>query len=525
MDLLLLGKEPISADSPAGSDVRYEPEFEALQAEIDKLSSPSDSETMDWTKVEKLASEILATKAKDLLVASYFAVAQVHTNQVEGFAAGLGIYRDLLDQFWEGLFPAKKRMKGRIAAIEWWLEKSEGALMSLKVAPLPAERIEALRQDIKQIDSFLREHLDEPPLLRPLERFLESVPIQAEERTVPEPGTPAAPEEAPTAAPAAKPRETAPPSAPSEPGEITSVADAEKVLDAAIGSIRRAGAYLLQENLANAQGYRLSRMSAWAMIEGMPSDTDGQTIVPPPDPGIRNVLEELKEKGNWEALAESAEQRVPEFIFWLDLNRFVAEALVGLGDSYHDAHDVICQETAAFVNRLAGVERLSFSDGIPFADADTQQWLRGISLGGGAGMSGPVADGGSEDDGDMAKAIEKAHGLAKKKKLAEAVLLLQQGLRGSFSRKHQLLWRLGLSQLLLNAKKPHLALPQLESVLEDIDGHGLEQWDPDLALKGLKMVWIGFGTRSDEAGKDQATGVLNRIAKLAPAEALRLAKG
>ncbi len=524
MDFLSLGKEPISADQPTGSDVRYEPEFEELQAEIDKLSSPSASETMDWSKVEKLASEILATKAKDLLVASYFAIAQVHTNQVEGFAAGLGLYRDLLDQYWEGLFPAKKRMRGRIAAIEWWLEKNEGALMSLEVAPLPAERIEALRQDIQQIDNLLREHLDEPPLLRPLERFLERVPIQAEEKPAPEPETPAAPEEAPAAVPAAKPRETAPPSAPPEPGEIASAADAEKVLGAAIGSIRRAGAYLLRENLANAQGYRWRRMAAWSTVEAAPTATDGQTIVPPPDAGIRNVLEELKEKGNWEALAESAEQRVPEFIFWFDLNRFVAEALAGLGDSYQDAHDVLCQETAVFVHRLAGVERLSFSDGTLFADADTQQWLKGISLGGGAGMAEPVAGGGSEDGGDMAEAIEKAQGLAKKKKLAEAVLLLQEGLRRSFSRKQQLLWRLGLSQLLLNAKKPHLALPHLESVLQDIDRYGLEQWEPDLALKGLKMVWIGFGTRSDEAGKEQATGILNRIAKLAPAEALRLAK-
>ncbi len=519
MDFLSLGKEPISADQPTGSDVRYEPEFEELQAEIDKLSSPSASETMDWSKVEKLASEILATKAKDLLVASYFAVAQVHTNQVEGFAAGLGIYRDLLDQYWEGLFPAKKRMRGRIAAIEWWLEKGEGALMSLEVAPLPAERIKALRQDIQQIDNLLREHLDEPPLLRPLERFLESVPIQAEKKSASEPETSPTPKEASAASTAAKPRETAPPSATTEPGEIASVVDAEKVLDAAISSIRRAGAYLLGENLANAQGYRWRRVASWTVIDAVPAATDGQTIVPPPDAGIRSVLEELKEKGNWEALAESAEQRVPEYIFWFDLNRFVAEALAGLGDSYQDAIDALCHETAAFVYRLAGVERLSFSDGTPFADADTQQWLKGINLGGGAGVAGPV-----EDGGGMAEAIEKAQGLAKKKKLAEAVLLLQDGLRGSFSGKQQLLWRLGLSQLLLNAKKPHLALPHLESMLQDIDRYELEQWDPDLALKGLEMVWIGFGARSDEAGKEQATVILNRIAKIAPAEALRLAK-
>lgn len=524
MDTLTLGKEPISPDQPAGSDVRYEPEFEQLQAEIDKLSSPSASETMDWRRVDKLASEILASKAKDLLVASYLAVAQIHTAGIDGFGVGLCVYRDLLEQFWEDLFPKKKRMRGRIAAIDWWLEKSDAALVSLNVSPLPAERIEGFRQDIQQIDTLLRQYLEEAPSLRPLERFLESVPIQVEKKEAAE--TPSGREGAATGAPAPPKAESSSQAsaAPAAPEEIASAGDAQKVLDAALASMRRAGAYLLQDNLANAQGYRWRRIASWAIIDVLPAATDGQTIVPPPDAGIRNVLEELREKGNWEALAESAEQRVPEFIFWLDLNRFVAEALSGLGDSYQEALDALCQETAVFVHRLAGVESLSFSDGTPFADADTQQWLRRIGLGGGAGMAESVAAGGPEDGSDMAEAMAKAQKLAKKKKLAEAVSLLQEGLRSSFSKKQQLLWRLRLAQLLLNAKKPHLALPHLESVLQDIDRHELEQWDPDLALKGLKMVWTGFCVRSDEAGKEQATGILNRIAKLAPAEALRLAK-
>ena len=48
MDIHSLGKEPIQQDQPAGLDVRYEPEFEQLQAEIDKLSMPSASGGTDW---------------------------------------------------------------------------------------------------------------------------------------------------------------------------------------------------------------------------------------------------------------------------------------------------------------------------------------------------------------------------------------------------------------------------------------------------------------------------------------------
>jgi type VI secretion system protein VasJ len=66
MEIDSLGKDPIQPDQPAGSDVRYEPEYEQLQAEIDKLSSPSASGGIDWKKVNDLAVSILDKKCKDL---------------------------------------------------------------------------------------------------------------------------------------------------------------------------------------------------------------------------------------------------------------------------------------------------------------------------------------------------------------------------------------------------------------------------------------------------------------------------
>ena len=133
MDLLSLGKDPINPDQPAGSDVRYEPEFEKLQAETDKLSSPSSSGGIDWEKVSDMAALILAEKSKDLLVASFLAVSQVHTRQTEGLAVGVTVMHDLVENFWDTLFPPKKRMRGRLGAIEWWIEKTESALKATQI--------------------------------------------------------------------------------------------------------------------------------------------------------------------------------------------------------------------------------------------------------------------------------------------------------------------------------------------------------------------------------------------------------
>lgn len=522
MELWLLGKNPIDPDHPTGSDVRYEPEFESLQAEIDKLSSPSAAGGIDWKKVVKLSSEILARKSKDLLVTTYLAVAQIHTNQLDGLAIGLRIYHDLLEEFWEDFYPPKKRMRGRLAAIEWWLEKSEAALQLLKPKSLPPEKIEELKEDLRHIDKILREHWTEAPLLRPVERFLDSIPVLSEKK--PEPEAPPS-EEKPARETLPRPEPEKPPSqaAPPAQEEIASEKDAQRVLRFGLQKVRQAAAYLREHDIADPGIYRWARMVAWSVVNTLPPVTDGQTMIPPPSPQVQATFNELREKGNSEALLQLAERTLSQFIFWLDLNRFSAEALAALGDRYCEAHDVVCQETALLIHRLSGLEELAFSDGTPFADAATKQWLKGIGLGASAVMAESALV--AQDEDRMAEAIRKAQALAKKRKLAEAVEMLQQQLRDSFSQRERLQWRLALSQLLLNAKRPRVALPHLEQILQDIALYRLEEWDPELALKGFKIVWTGLGAQSDDASRNKADDTLNRIAKLDPAVALRLAKG
>ena len=126
MDLWTVGKNPISSEQPAGSDMTYEPEYEELQTALNTLSS------RDWDKVVQLASEILTTKSKDLWAASALGVALIHTHRAEGLAIGLRVYRDLLTDFWNDLYPPKARMRKRIRTIEWWVEKTGAALKSLE---------------------------------------------------------------------------------------------------------------------------------------------------------------------------------------------------------------------------------------------------------------------------------------------------------------------------------------------------------------------------------------------------------
>ena len=112
MDWQALGTQPISDEHPAGTDIRYEPEFEELQTEIDKLSIPSASGSIDWEKVSRLATTILSAQSKDLLVASYLAVSQVHLRRIDGLNDGLSLLHNLIEGFWDHLFPPKKTHAG-----------------------------------------------------------------------------------------------------------------------------------------------------------------------------------------------------------------------------------------------------------------------------------------------------------------------------------------------------------------------------------------------------------------------------
>ena len=523
MDILQIGKAPIGQDSPAGSDARYDPEFEELQAEMDKLSSPTASGEMNWEKVSTLCQSILSQKSKDLLVASYFAVAQIQLRQIEGLTDGLKVFRDIVENFWESLFPPKKRSKGRVAAIEWWLERSEAALEKMEIPPLSTETLDQVRDDLKTIQAVLDEHLQEPPLLRPLERVIERIPAMAEHAATEAPS----PQELETEArqpPPERPRQEVkkpqpPPSAQSE--GISSTAEAEKILREAFKGVMRTADRVTALDPTDARSYRWRRMAGWAMIQQLPPAENGQTQVPQPPEHetVATALRDLGAKGNWQAMLQQAEEKLSTALLWLDLNRFAAEALSGLGDQHQAAHDAVCQETGSFIRRLPGIVELCYADGTPFADQETRQWLTELIPKGGESPGPARTAKAAAGDGETREALDQAEALARKKKLPEAVSLIQQQMQVCTGGRDRLIWRIGLARILMRAPSSGLVRPHLELILKDIDEFRLEEWDPGLALEGLQTVFRGLNAGK---GKEESQAILPRIARLDAFEALQL---
>jgi type VI secretion system protein ImpA len=119
---------PISGDNPAGEDMLFSSEIDALK-EARRFDDPTLSlgewekeiKKADWPKVEAIAFEVLTNKSKDLQFAVWLVEALTQQYQFEGVSQGLLLVRRLLQTFWDTLYPAieDNDLIYRAAPIEW----------------------------------------------------------------------------------------------------------------------------------------------------------------------------------------------------------------------------------------------------------------------------------------------------------------------------------------------------------------------------------------------------------------------
>ena len=420
------------------------------------------------------------------------------------------------------IFPLKKRMRARKNALEWWLGKMLAVLNSLpEGATVARETKAALIEDVEALDDFLTDNMEDAPPLHQLRGAVSSITAPGE----PQPEKQQEPEFVSEPPPRADAQAPAGPTAEEveAPGD-TVAQDPQKILRQGLDTLRKAASLYRGKDPSSALSYRLNRIAAWLGVERLPPAQDGKTRIPPPMGQIKNSLDSLNSQGNFKGLLEYAESSVGQFLFWLDLSRHVAEALEHLG--FEEALGVVSQETMQYARRLKGIEKLAFSDGTPFADEATQGWIKDITENKNAGKATdfvPLTDtAGDREEARIAETHAQAQTLLKEKKLFEALDLLQKDFDGAGSERSRLLKRKSLARLLISAKKPRLALPHLLEILEDIDRHGLETWNPDLALEALIQVYLGLRTQKDKEFQERAVTVLDRIARLNPAAAIRV---
>jgi len=240
-------------------------------------------------------------------------------------------------------------------------------------------------------------------------------------------------------------------------------------------------------------------------------------MLPPPDDQIVTSLQAMYQSGNWKDLLEASESRIHQFLFWLDLSHWAGEAATQLG--YPIINDVIGLECLIYTKRLAGLEKLSFADGTPFASEDSRQWLKRFT----SADKDMQMVGGDPIEQLVIKEMIAAEKLLKKKQLDQALASLNKHCSTAVSLRERFFWLLNLGKLFVRANLPSNALPFIEEILSMIDEHNLDKWEPVLAVNALTFALTGFRLAKDKQYDNQIQVLFKRISILDPVKAMELA--
>jgi type VI secretion system protein VasJ len=571
---------PISAAQPGGSNAVEDPRYEVVTnaiGSLDSVTATPDWKNL-WPNIIQSGGALLQEKSKEFRIANYVAYALYRQDGLPGLLKGVALVTVLIEGFWATMFPEVKRIKGRAAALQWFIERSLQQIEAHKTVPSDRATLDNLKVGVRRLyDSASDKFGDSCPAIRPLleqidRRLMDAGPDPAEaERQKAEEDKQRAEEEKrraeeaerarqqqaqqpaqptqPQAPQPAQPPVVQPPQPPVVTGPAVVVAAPTATVTAAPTDVSQVaqwlsgvGATVVQTANAvrraadsTALAYRMTRVGLYThLVDAPPADAAGKTRVPPPPANLRKQVETLAANQKWAALIEETESALSQSRFWLDLHRYTAQALAGLGPNHAKAREEVLREVATVLRRLPQVPTLQFADGTPFADGATQQWFTAEVLAGGGGGAAPsagapagavvVVQQGGGGAGEEAAIVAEAKKMAAAGKAGDALAMLQAKATSAPSDAGRFRYRLGIGQVCLAANQAALAKGVFEGLEREIAAHGLEQWEPALAAASAEGLVLCYRALA-KGGKPipPEAGVLyDRVCRLDPAAALRI---
>jgi type VI secretion system protein VasJ len=472
--ILEAGATPVPGGDPCGIDAGDDEQYIFVTAEISKLDRIEGGD-IDWWRMEQEGLGLIRNTSKDVEIAGILGVALFQQYGYAGLAAGLGLIHGLCATFWDGLFPPRpRRRKARIEALTirftdgGWFGENQPAGDDFDALDRCIERTNAL-------NTLLTEKFpDDPPDFK---KFLAGLKGHAGKRPVaaaPAPaaeGTPTAPGAVPGAAPAAA----------FSGGNVEDVPGARK-------AILNAATFIRKADPTDPIPYAVARFMKWSKI-GLPTSDAAKTQIDPPEQTTVDTLEHQFANRQWENLLKNAEGAFRSSDpLWLDLQRYVCSAMVGLGPPYENARQAVMVVTATLVRRLGdGLFELSFRNGNPLCSGETKMWIEAevappASSGGGGG-------GGAMANGRLSEASNKARKLAGEGKLSDAMSELQRGMAECSQRRDRFMWKASIAQLCYDAKKIAVAASLSQECQDEIRRYHIDEWEPSLAVEVAQILY------------------------------------
>ena len=506
-----LGTDPVSTDKPCGDNIRYESVFEELEAELAKQESLSPA-TVDWNRVVALSTDILKNSSKDLLVAAYLTNGLLITRGYEGLANGLKVLSDMVEHFWDCSFPPVKRLRARTTAISWLAEKAAAVIADKAPSPGESQAVIDASDNLDKLDKALVEKMgDQAPMIidlsRPLNKYRQGVEAeQGKAGTPSEADTPVAAqqvESAPATSSQSVNRAQRPAAIPAvSVDSIESDADAKKALRSMQDICRKVATFWLGAKLSDPRPYRLSRMAAWMAVETLPPATDGVTQVNPPAADRIKYYDAQIEKSEYSSVLPELEQTLSRSPFWLDGQNRVVTVLRAMGGEYDSAANTVIRETRSFLERVPGLQNLSFSDQTPFASDQTQMWLSSEVMTGGDG-SGATGAGAIDGENAWDAGLVDARKKAASGDMKAAMAISNQGIAAGNARD-KFYWRCALADLMLQTGNTEAAIGILQQLAANAEAYNLNDWEPYLVGRVYNLLYQSYRKQQSKKKDDKA---------------------
>ncbi|WGS40180.1 type VI secretion system protein TssA [Burkholderia sp. JSH-S8] len=448
---------PLSGDDGVGRDPGYEDVFFELREETQKLSGIDDG------LVVKSCEQLIKEIGKDLRLAGYFAFARLRQDGPAGFADGLELAAALVDRFGETVLPA--RAEAKKGALEMLATARVIELLDSRGAFAPAD----LERALAALDVLVAATGAWPEAARP---NLQPLVSRFEHKSEPARGAEA---------------ESVATTSATDSATSVAIASTRDLLDQA----RTMAVWLRDQENGYLPSVRLVRSVRWDTLhEVPPADVTARTRLVPPRGELRQQMKRLVLQKQWHELLERVEGAFMEGVnhLWFDLQYFQHVALDHVGAPYSTWRELLRADFALFLERLAGIERLAFNDGTPFADDTTLEWIarhavvRDLEAGEAVAPLAVSADSDGDAAGDWPEIETQARELAGREGV-EAAFAWLEALPGMRTDRHRYLQRLVMARLADHAGRPDTALALLAELDTSSRSLLLMRWEPALVFE------------------------------------------
>jgi len=473
---------PITEENNVGIDAKYSNEFTLITKEMDKIIHADDMDKItypdgiNWKLIINNSLHILIMQSKDINIAGYLCLSLFKEFGYNGLNSGFEVYKGLLNEFKNNLFPQKKKEKRTIIARKNAFQSFEIQIASsIRIKAPDDEEFKILNEietKVKEIQSVIYEQMkieysffkiiDQLKVLKdnnsnnpkanksqdqdePVENHVESVNIIPQKN------------------PSIKEKEK------------TDI-DSKKEIDPK-KEINSYASTLLSKNLSNPIPYKIHRIILWDSLKCAPQIIkENKTKFPYP---IRKKLSDFDEKEPIKRIKLMERLFVGGGLFLLDIQRKIVQAMQQEGPGFKEASESIKFEVFRFCERFPNIVTMTYSNEKEFADKDTREWIDQIT------NQFKMNNKNDEirisfEDTSLANDFEKALNLAKDNELQKALELLHKKTIFDMDRKNIFCRRLYAGHLCLNYNHEKEAMLIMEDLFEQAIINKLEYWDTQL---------------------------------------------